>query len=80
MTGGVVYRGPSVRSLDSYYIYGDFLSGRIRAFRLLNGDDVEAVDLTGSLLLDGVVDFTIDRGGELIATSLFGSVYRLTGG
>jgi hypothetical protein len=47
---------------------------------LLNGDDVEAVDLTGSLLLDGVVDFTIDRGGELIATSLFGSVYRLTGG
>lgn len=80
VTGGVVYHGPTVRSLDSYYVYGDFVSGRIRAFRLLNGNDVEALDLTGALRLDGVVDFSVDSNGELLATSLFGTVQRLTGG
>lgn len=80
VTGGVVYRGSTVRSLDAYYVYGDFISGRIRAFRLLNGNAVEAKDLSNALLLDGVVDFSIDSDGEILATSLFGSIYRLTGG
>lgn len=81
VTGGVVYRGPTVRSLDAYYIYGDVFSGRIWSFRLLDGEPVAHRELTGDIGMTGIVDFALDGEGELIATSLFtDSVYRLTGG
>jgi glucose/arabinose dehydrogenase len=81
VTGGVVYRGPTVRSLSQYYLYADFFSGLIRGFRILDGEPVEHVDLTNEIGLDGIVDFSRDVDGELLAVSRFsGSVYRLTGG
>jgi hypothetical protein len=81
VTGGVVYRGPTVRSLSQYYIYSDFGSGVIRGFRLLNGRAVESVDLSGALREPGLVSFGFDSGGEILAVSLFDSaVYRLVGG
>lgn len=80
ITGGLVYSGLVVRSMTDFYLYGDFVSGVVRGFRLFNGKAVESVDLTASLKLDGVVDFSEDSSGEMLATSLFGSVYRLTGG
>ncbi|MGH8945607.1 MAG: PQQ-dependent sugar dehydrogenase, partial [Acidimicrobiia bacterium] len=81
VTGGVVYRGPTVRSLSQYYLYADVFSGRVRGFRLENGRAVEAVDLTSQIGLGGIVDFEIDGDGEILVASLFdGRVYRLTGG
>jgi len=81
VTGGVVYRGPIVRSLSQYYIYSDFGSGVVRGFRLLNGIAVEAVDLSGALREPGLVSFGFDSNGEILAVSLFdGAVYRLVGG
>ncbi|HUG08103.1 MAG TPA: PQQ-dependent sugar dehydrogenase [Acidimicrobiia bacterium] len=81
VTGGIVYRGPIVRSLSQYYLYADVFSGLIRGFRVLDGSPVELVDLTDELGITGIVDFAEDGDGELLATSLFrGAVYRLTGG
>jgi len=81
ITGGVVYRGPTVRSLSQYYIYSDFGSGVVRGFRLLNGRAVESVDLSGALREPGLVSFGFDSNGEILAVSLFdSSVYRLVGG
>ena len=81
VTGGVVYRGPTVRSLAQYYLYADVFSGMVRGFRLENGKAVEAIDLTSRLGLGGIVDFEIDGDGEILVASLFdGRVYRLTGG
>jgi hypothetical protein len=81
ITGGVVYRGPTVRSLNHYYLYADFGSGIVRGFRLLDGKAVEAVDLTSALRLPGLVSFGFDSNGEILATSLFdNAVYRLVGG
>jgi glucose/arabinose dehydrogenase len=81
VTGGVVYRGPTVRSLEGYYIYSDFSSGIVRAFRLLDGKAVESLNLTGDLGKGRLVDFTIDADGEVLAVSLAaGAVYRLVGG
>ncbi len=81
VTGGVVYRGPTVRSLDGYYIYADYSSGIVRAFRLLDGKAVEPLDLTGSLGKGRLVDFAHDGDGEILAVSLVaGAVYRLVGG
>lgn len=81
ITGGVVYRGPTVSSLSQYYIYSDFGSGIVRAFRLLNGRAVEARDLSGALREPGLVSFGFDSNGEILAVSLFdNAVYRLVGG
>jgi hypothetical protein len=81
VTGGVVYRGPTVRSLDQYYLYADVFSGMVRGFRLKDGKAVEAVDLTSQIGLSGIVSFEIDGEGEILVVSLFdGQVYRLTGG
>jgi hypothetical protein len=81
VTGGIVYRGSTVRSLTAYYLYADVFSGIVRGFRLLHGKAVEHVDLTSELGLGGIVSFAEDGGGELLAVSLFdGAVYRMTGG
>jgi len=81
ITGGVVYRGATVRSLDQYYVYADFGTGIVRAFRLLDGQAVEAKDLTGALREPGLVSFGFDGNGEILAVSLGdGAVYRLVGG
>ena len=81
IVGGIVYRGPTVRSLADYYIYADTFVGTVRAFRQVGGTPVEQVDLTGDLKLDGIVHFGTDGSGELLVVSLFdGSIYRLTGG
>jgi hypothetical protein len=81
VTGGVVYRGPTVRSLDHYYIYADFSSGIVRGFRGLDGRAVEPVDLTSRLRHPGLVSFAIDSAGEMLIVSYFdGAIYRLTGG
>ena len=81
VTGGVVYHGPTVRSLDRYYVYADFGSGIVRAFRYLNGHAVESRDLTARLGNSGLVSFEIDNGGEMLAVGYHdGAVYRLTGG
>ena len=81
VVGGVVYRGPTVRSLAGYYIYADTFFGTVRGFRQIGGKPVEHVDLTGALKLDGIVNFGTDGNGELLVVSLFdGSIYRLTGG
>lgn len=81
VTGGIVYRGPTVRSLSAYYLYADVYSGLLRGFRVLDGLPVEEIDLTNALGMGGIVDFAEDSDGELLAVSLFsGAVYRLTGG
>jgi glucose/arabinose dehydrogenase len=81
VTGGIVYRGPTVLSLTGYYLYADVYSGLFRGFRVLDGQPVDPIDLTSELGMSGIVDFSEDGDGELIAVSLFsGSVYRLTGG
>jgi glucose/arabinose dehydrogenase len=81
VTGGVVHRGPTVRSMDQFYVYADVFSGRVWGFRHVEGRIVTHRELTGQLGLAGIVHFGIDNDGELLAVSLFdNSLYRLTGG
>jgi hypothetical protein len=81
VTGGVVYRGPTVRSLAQYYLYADFSSGMVSAFRLLNGRAVEARSLSSALREPGLVSFGFDWNGEILGVSMLdNAVYRLVGG
>jgi glucose/arabinose dehydrogenase len=79
--GGILYEGPTVRSLTDYYLYADIYSGVVRGFRIDDGDPVEAVDLSSEIGMSGIVSFGEDADGELLVVSLFNdAVYRLTGG
>jgi glucose/arabinose dehydrogenase len=81
VAGGVVYRGPTVRSMDQFYFYADIYSGRIWAFRHVDGVVVQHHQLPSRLHMTGIVNFAPDGQGELLAVSLFdNAIYRLTGG
>jgi glucose/arabinose dehydrogenase len=74
ITGGYVYRGSAVPSAQGRYFYGDYCAGTIWSFKAGNGRlSVPAV--AGKI--GNLSSFGEDGNGELYATSLDGSLYRL---
>jgi len=69
VTGGYVYRGKAIPRLRGWYVYGDFISGRIWAYR--DG----AIKRIAKA--DGLTSFGLDRRGELLLTTIGGRVLRL---
>lgn len=74
ITGGYVYRGAAIESLDGAYLYSDSCNGDIRALDVTDGEVEQA-----SLGVDGgmVVAFTEDADGEIYVLDLGGTVYRV---
>ena len=74
ITGGYVYRGAAVPAARGRYFYGDYCSGTVWSFPAGNGK-------TGESRVEGKIDalssFGQDGNGELYATSLNGTLYRL---
>jgi glucose/arabinose dehydrogenase len=75
ITGGHVYRGAN-RALRGRYIYGDYCSGNVWSFAVVDGkasglrrEDFKIPDLTS---------FGEDSAGELFAVSGGGTIFRLT--
>ena len=76
VTGGVVYRGPTLDELEGRYVYADFISGRIWA---LNASTPENPNNT--LLVDTdlpISSFGIDANDELYICAFDGKIYKLT--
>ncbi len=79
ITGGYVYRGPSLPDLTGVYVYADFDTGRIWGLReqdgrlLVNG---ELVDLKQNPKLN-VSAFGEDRQAELYIVAFDGRIHRL---
>ena len=76
ITGGYVYRGRSIISARGRYFYGDYCSGTIWSLRTSKGK------LVGSarrepFKISNLSSFGEDAAGELYATSLDGTVYKL---
>lgn len=74
VTGGHVYRGSLVPSLEGFYIYGDFISGRIWALSTNLGGN-----LNNQLLLEtglNISSFGTDANNELFVCSFDGNIYR----
>jgi glucose/arabinose dehydrogenase len=72
VTGGYVYRGNNLPDLNGYYVYGDFISGRIWA-----------LDQAGNnkLLLEtglSISSFGIDANNELYVCSFDGKINKFT--
>lgn len=75
ITGGYVYRGSAIRGLAGYYVYGDYVTGRIWALRV-NGEE----DKLNHLLAESgfrISSFGVDQDGELYVLDLRGKVYRI---
>jgi hypothetical protein len=74
ITGGFVYRGPTIPSLVGKYIYADYITGDVSA---LSWDGVNPP--TNALLnsVANVSSFGVDKNGELFMASFDGNIYRL---
>lgn len=71
ITGGYVYRG-SLSALNGYYLYGDFVSGRIWALNLDTGTNTE-ISLEAQI---PVASFAEDEMGEIYIIAYSGEIYR----
>lgn len=80
ITGGYVYRGIKTFDLEGYYIFGDFVSGRIWALAY-NGDVTNGEpDITHTELVDtdlSISSFGEDYSGELYIVDYQGGIYQL---
>ncbi len=75
ITGGHVYRGPSLPSLQGAYVYADFVSGRIWALRT-DGSGEPRNELLADTDLS-ISSFGVDGHGELYLCAFDGRIYRL---
>ncbi len=75
VTGGYVYRGSAVPAAAGRYFYGDFCAGTIWSFRV--GPHGRASAPVASGQVASLSSFGTDGNGELYATSLDGTLYRL---
>lgn len=75
VTGGFVYRGPTLENLTGWYIYGDFGSGRIWA---LHNSDPQNPTNTELLNTDiNISSFGVDADNELYICGFGGRIYQL---
>ena len=83
ITGGMVYRGNEVPELQGYYIYGDYVSGRLWALKI----DPKTRKVTENRVIEGspflpIVTFGEDESGELYfsTTTSGGIIYKFARG
>jgi len=75
VTGGYVYRGDQIASLQGYYIYGDYCSGNIWALAYNGSVVTENILLVDSDLT--ITSFGQDPAGNLYILSRQGGIYTL---
>ncbi|MCY4232294.1 MAG: PQQ-dependent sugar dehydrogenase [Bacteroidetes bacterium] len=76
VTGGYVYRGPSVPDLTGLYLLGDFVDGRFWGLRYDGTKLVESYLLINTTR--SPLSFGIDHQGEVYMLANNGSIYRFT--
>ncbi|HJQ74897.1 MAG TPA: PQQ-dependent sugar dehydrogenase [Gaiellaceae bacterium] len=75
VTGGYVYRGTAVPAARGRYFYGDYCAGTIWSVRAGARGRASAAAVSGQVA--SLSSFGVDGHGELYATSLDGTLYRL---
>jgi glucose/arabinose dehydrogenase len=79
ITGGFVYRGAAIPSLQGTYFYADYCQGWVRSFRYANGAATEQQEW-GFGNLGNILSFGQDAAGELYILSANGTVYQVVPG
>ena len=85
ITGGYVYRGPTLPELDGVYLFADYCSARVWSFRMAGDTATELAEHTDELAPGGddelasISSFGEDGVGEVYVCDLFGGeVYRIS--
>lgn len=78
VTGGYVYRGSAIPEVIGTYFFADYCEGRLRSFRVQNGESMDA--RTWDLgRLGSITSFGEDSAGELYIVTAEGVLFRLNG-
>jgi glucose/arabinose dehydrogenase len=81
VTGGYLYRGAAIPGLEGVYFYGDFCSGAVGSFRVVDGQQVGRVNHSENFNRDkrlaGLVSFAVDAMGEMYILTMSGSMYKI---
>jgi glucose/arabinose dehydrogenase len=77
VTGGYVYRGSAVSAAKGRYFFGDYCNGIVWSFKAGSGRLSPA--RRESFTIPNLSSFGEDANGELYATSLNGTLYKLSG-
>ena len=77
ITGGYVYRGKAVASARGRYFYGDYCGGTIWSLRTSRGK-LTSGPRREPFSISNLSSFGEDAAGELYATSLDGTIYKLS--
>ena len=86
VTGGYVYRGEKIKALNGYYIFGDYCSGNIWTFKVINDKATELTNRTEEInLANGefttyISSFGEDADGELYIVEYNGGIYKINQG
>ena len=86
VTGGYVYRGEKIKALNGYYIFGDYCSGNIWTFKVVNNKATELTNRTEEInLANGefttyISSFGEDTDGELYIVEYNGGIYKINQG
>jgi len=79
ITGGAVYRGKKVPSLDGYYLYADYVTSKFWALKY--NHDAKKVEENRSIPTGPdrhypIMTFGLDQSGEVYCSDAFGKIYR----
>ena len=77
ITGGYVYRGKKIPALRGAYVYGDYRTGTVWAFKQTGGKVIEYKQVVKPNALRLIASFGEDNAGEQYLLGLGGKVYRL---
>ena len=86
VTGGYVYRGKKISALNGYYIFGDYCSGNIWTFKVVNDKATELTNRTEEINLANaefttyISSFGEDADGELYIVEYNGGIYKINQG
>jgi glucose/arabinose dehydrogenase len=86
VTGGYVYRGSAIPSLQGTYVFGDFSLARVWSFKYNGTTLSEFIERTNELdppgpeTLGNVASFGEDAAGELYIVTYGGTIYRIIEG
>jgi glucose/arabinose dehydrogenase len=77
ITGGYIYRGSAIPSLQGLYFFADYCQGWVRSFRYSNGATTELTDWQALKPGGSITSFGEDASGELYLIVESGRVFKI---
>ncbi len=77
ITGGYVYRGSAIPSLQGHYFYADFCQGWVRSFRYAGGTATDETSWPTLTPGGAILSFGEDSAGELYVVQASGGVFKI---